>query len=293
MRRVNFVLLCLAASLPASASRQFRGPSDTLLGGKESIPVTGTISFQVNPQFAPRDNAYHIFFEQYDFTGKNYFQVLTGNDGSIYAEWKNGAAIVTARAVAGAYVLKQNAWNSVVVTWSQGGALTLYINGRQVASAGSCPSGSLADAVLSFGNRALGGADARSQVAQYGVWSRVLSSREITQLWERNPPSRLPEGLWAEYDLTGDGLAAQAGSSAALRDAGPAAAADPPPPPPPAITLTGPGTGFAGDSSNFTVTATNFSGPVVIAPGDRGAGGQFHPGRVRLTSGEPIRGVYL
>ena len=291
MRRVCFLVIGTLWSLPANASRQFLTGTDVLRGGSSALPLSGTYSFMVNPQFTLNDGLFHCFFEVADIGATKYFQIIGGPTARIYAAWKDGTSMTEAIAMSPAFA--PSTWHTVTVTWVNGGTLALYLNGTQIAAAANTHWFSTAGLIWSFGNRATGGLDARSQLARQGLWNRVLAPSELSWLALGNLPSTIPAGLVAEYDLPGASLAAQAGTGGTLAASGTIAASDPPVyvPPSPALTLSGPASGLTGTSGwtspYFSVAETALARTTVITPSDGGGGGTFSPATVTLTTAIP------
>jgi hypothetical protein len=288
MRAIILVLVLVLACHPASASRQFQALTDTLVGGSVALPSTGSVSIMVYPQFAGDDGLYHILFEVANPGTTTYFQVLKGSQGALYTAWVDGTSTVVASAAPGTFTLPQNVWSNIVVTWVSGGSLTLYLNGAQIATASGTPWFSTAGLPWSFGNRSSGGYPWAGRIALFGLWSHILGPSEIATLVLGKPPSTIPNGLLAEYDLAGSSIAAQAGSGGTLVGSGPVAGADIPPPPAPTLSMAGPSKGTKGLAVVFTLGESHLANPTVVTLSDGGAGGALSPSKATLTAGNPF-----
>lgn len=288
MRKV--ILYFVLGGLPLFAARQFQNTTDTLLGGTDALPSTGSVSFMLYPQFAA--NVIAIPFEVGNGPGTIYFQIVRFNTGRLYVEWSNGTAKSTAYVEAGNYNLPQNAWSNLVVTWVNGGTMTLYLNGTAIAAGNSAvPWFSTAGLRWSLGNRASGGYAPIGRIALFGVWSRILVGSEIAKLNVGNAPSALPNGLVSEYDLAGSSLDPQAGTGGTLVASGTVAAGDPPPPPPPpppVLTLAGAKSASVGTPAYFTIGETFLANATQVSLSDGGAAGSITPASATLTSANPF-----
>ncbi len=281
----------------AVASRQFQATTDTLTGAKMTMPTTGSVSFAVNPQFTANDGLYHIMFELRDPSSPASFTIMKYSDGSIGSSWFGTDAVPRPEAKQSANGLTPNAWAFVTVSWANGGALNVYLNGQPFASAQGMVWQDTSKWQLSIGNRYSGGYDARSRIALVGIWSRLLTAQEIALLAAGATPSLFPGSLLAEYDLTGASTAAQAGSGGTLApQAGSTAsiaAGDPAAYVAPVSTLflDGPGSGVTGTSGwpsqPFTVMGRNLGNPVTVTPAD-GADGRFVPPTVTVSQADPL-----
>ena len=202
-----------------------------IAAGAPSLPLTGSISFLINPQFLTSDGADRLLFEQANAAESGgYMNIWKMAGGDLAALWNNGSASTLARTFGG-YSFPQNTWFNVLATWQQGVITTLYLAGAQVATIASCNSVSLAGKPLSIGNNGAGSVfPALAKYSRFGVWSRILTTAEISLLNAGAFPSSIPSGLFMEYDLVGSSLAAQAGTAGTLVATGTTVAADPPAP---------------------------------------------------------------
>lgn len=122
-----------------TASLQFNGSSQYLSATNlTDLSGSGTICWWMRPGAAYNDGTIHGIFGQNDGAG-HYFDGQKYSDGNFYFGW-NGAAGDQRVVVSAAAVYPLNAWGHYTLTWSSGGASTLYFNGLSVASNGGTTS---------------------------------------------------------------------------------------------------------------------------------------------------------
>jgi|GEM_PF-6779343 len=103
----------------------------------------------------------------------------SGVTGKVEVVNYNGAGTTPRAVSASAY--NDGNWHFLVLT-NNGGDLSLYIdNGSAITTTGS-PNPSIGD-LLSFGSNGASGAYFTGSLNQWGIWSKILSSTERTDLW--------------------------------------------------------------------------------------------------------------
>ncbi len=189
-------------------ARYFNANADRLDGSvAPQLPlVEGSMLLWLYPTHALNDNALHIALD-FVKSGGNY-RFLVHTEGNQYkAGFYNNGPDYRLGATAATYLI-QNAWNSIIYTWSTTApSRNLVINGTSRASS------SAANATIDMAQQTyciglhLYNNDrqysANARIAHVTFWNRVLSADEIAALNAGVLPTIISEGLTLYWPITG------------------------------------------------------------------------------------------
>ncbi|MDX1908232.1 MAG: LamG-like jellyroll fold domain-containing protein [Bacteroidia bacterium] len=130
----------------------------------------------------------------------------------LVGEIRTSSALYTVTANSPAPTITTSSWFHVAMTWSQGGVLTLYINGRSVATSATT-AGTLTNtaSALSIARGAYNGNYFTGQVDEVRIWNDARTAQEIQENMFRTLEGT-ESGLVAHYqvdDATGTSLTDQ------------------------------------------------------------------------------------
>ncbi len=107
--------------------------SNALTRASYTVPTTGTLLVWLNPSFAWNDNKAHTIC-RIETPGK-LFEITKGGNNVLYCGWSQSGNPDYFQILTAAW--SQNAWNSLIFVWVQGGRQLLMINGTAVGGSGA------------------------------------------------------------------------------------------------------------------------------------------------------------
>jgi hypothetical protein len=212
------VLLVTVA--PAQAGVLFDSSSDRLTASTFTVPTTGTMCFNIYPNWAQTDGALHIFADTRTYAANGDLFAVSkenaANSNVLSVGWID--AYVDYRIHTTSYTLNQNAWNVICLTWDDVSNETkAYLNGPQLGSTGSSLvtwDTSAQTLTLGNGSNSEGLAvNMDGRLAEVGFWNRVLTSTELSNRMGGQLSNCMSSGLVNYWPLNStSNLNDQAGS---------------------------------------------------------------------------------
>lgn len=203
----RFLLIALIALLPCSAwaARSFTANTDRINCSTCAAPTSsGSISIWVKPNWGGGDSTVHEFYFFPITTGGNdrlSFQKFS--DNSIYAGW-NITGTDERIIIAGSSLFTSGQWANWVLTWSASGCV-LYKNGVSVGTKSAITVPSLATS-YSIGSLSGGGHATNASMAEFAIWTSVLSANEALALAKgANPLQVRPTNIQFYVPILGIG----------------------------------------------------------------------------------------
>ena len=158
--------------------------ADRITQGTAALPTTGTVAFWFKPNWIHTDATDHVFMHVRT-SGTQYFVIQKFSDNTVYAGWVNTANYRVNTSVS----ISNGSWQHMALTWTNGGATTLYKDGAAVGTPTAGLVAFTTSTTRNIGNYDASVADVglNGQIAHYSVWSRALTEPQITALQTKVP----------------------------------------------------------------------------------------------------------
>ncbi len=162
----------------------------------------GTISFWFKPNWSSAsDTSTRDLFSA--TRSARYFSIYKNGSSGLYFQVYNsaqGSQIQAGCAFSNQCPMTAGSWYHIVGTWNYAGnSISLKVNGTSYGGVGTASGTAMAtDGNLDIGHRN-GGGNASGLIDDFAIWDRVLSSTEITDIY--NSGTGKEAGLYADSDL--------------------------------------------------------------------------------------------
>lgn len=175
-------------------SVDFDGVDDNISIPTLTIPTTGSLSLRWQPNEDPATSDHPIFIER--SASGNLFDIYLFN-GVLYCGWSNAAFDKrTAWAISG---ITQGAFHHLVLTWTNGGTTTLYINGVSVATtSGLNATWNTSAETANMAKNNQGSPAAKCRLDDVRLYNVALTGANVISLLEGN---EISSGLTAYWKL--------------------------------------------------------------------------------------------
>src|SRR6267142_896903 len=166
------------------------GTSNTnkYLSNANNLGITGgamSIAMWVNPQTAPSATTYALATQSDVTTSDTFFSIYYEDAGGLRVRFQRTKVGVAANNFSHSVDLGTGSWHQLVLTYN-GSTVTGYLDGSSVgtvASSGNGSGGTNFNAFELARNNPDGGEYASVKEDEVGVWSRELTSAEVTSLY--------------------------------------------------------------------------------------------------------------
>lgn len=168
-----------------------------------AVASTGSAFIRIKPNWAHNDSVGHFFWMYGTTAGHGYPHFLKYSDNNVYAGFWTGTdqRIIVAATAA---MFTNGTWANHIFTWTDAGDdQKYYVDNVQLGSRTTTLTIAAPQGQLTVGNDSSDAYNTNSELAEYGMWNRVLDAAERAVLQATGCPLSVPQGLVSYYPIMG------------------------------------------------------------------------------------------
>lgn len=186
-------------------ARSIAATNDYVEQGTVAVPTTGSLSIWAYATWLETDGIQHWLFGCQDATPTKDFSFQKFTDNKLYCGWNTPGGTDSRVVVASAGYTLVSGWNHFLLTWTNAGTSTLYLNGSSIGTQAGTVTFNTGGITRTLGRASIAFVAASSavgwngRIAEYALWNKVLTANEAKSLNTGKPAAFVQTAALIDY----------------------------------------------------------------------------------------------